>query len=337
MAPPRPAAPADPMPTSDLFGLMAAALAAAGPADPATKPETGEVRFQSDDITAGVPERYRLAPHSFPYTLEPKYDLPQAGVEILALRFPSAVTSAYPDNNTVHAEYFRPKTGTRLPAVVVLDILDGKQVVSRGKALWLAQNGIPSVVVVLPLYGPRRPAGAPRFLSPDVNKSLDNVRQAVLDCRRALAWLATRPEVDPGRLGVVGTSLGSFVAGLVAASEPNVRSACLLLSGGGLVDAFYDHPRAAPVTGVLRLLGISKDKLKATLAPADPLTYADRLRGKRLLLIGASRDDVVPPAALARLWEATGRPKILWFDATHVGAALHAFPALDAVITHLKE
>jgi hypothetical protein len=30
------------------------------------------------------------------------------------------------------------------------------------------------------------------------------------------------------------------------------------------------------------------------------------------------------------------RPKIVWFDSTHVGAAANAFPAMNAVIEHLK-
>jgi hypothetical protein len=84
------------------------------------------------------------------------------------------------------------------------------------------------------------------------------------------------------------------------------------------------------------LLGLKKEKLKAIIDPIDPLTYADRLKPKRLLLIGASRDEVVPPMALKALWQATGQPSIVWLDATHVGAAAYAFPAMKAVIQHVK-
>ena len=65
--------------------------------------------------------------------------------------------------------------------------------------------------------------------------------------------------------------------------------------------------------------------------------YAKWLKPKRLLLIAASRDDVVPPAAMKRLWEATGQPKLIWLDATHVGAAAYVFPTMQAVIAHVKE
>jgi cephalosporin-C deacetylase-like acetyl esterase len=174
------------------------------------------------------------------------------------------------------------------------------------------------------------------MVSPDVDHTVASFRQAVLDNRRALAWLASRPEVDETKLGVVGTSLGSFLAALTAAAEPRVSTVCLLLSGGGLVDAFYDHPKAAPFRRVNEFVGGSKAKLQTLVAPIDPLTYATRLQGKKMLFLGASRDDVVPPEAFKRLWDASGKPTIKWFDATHVGAAAYMFPAMKAMIEHIK-
>ncbi|HVK17076.1 MAG TPA: dienelactone hydrolase family protein [Fimbriiglobus sp.] len=320
-----------------LFLGLLAPLAAVAPA--ASPVATGEVRCACDDERCGVPEPFRLADHTFPYQQQLRYDLEYSGVEVYTVRFPSPVESPHAANNTVHAEYFRPKGAAgKVPAVVVLDILQGNALVSRGAAMWLAQNGIAALAITMPYYGPRRPTeGRHRMLTTDVEASVANVRQTVLDGRRAVAWLAARPEVDADRIGVVGTSLGSFMGGLLAAAEPRVRSACLLLGGGGLVDAFYQHPKTQWLTVALLAVGVTKEKLQRQIAPVDPLTYADRLKGKKLLLIGASRDDIVPPEAMRRLWEATGKPKIVWLDATHVGAAAHVFTAMNAIIAHLKE
>jgi dienelactone hydrolase len=296
------------------------------------------VSFHSDDAKANVPDRFRLAPHEFPAEVTKHFDLTYSGVEVYDVRFPSPVASLHPENNTVYAEYFRPKGKGPFPAVVVLDILDGKQLVSRGEAMWLAQHDVAAMIVYMAYYGPRRPAGTRiRMLSPDVDKSVAAITQSVLDCRRAAAWLASRPELDPDRLGIVGTSLGSFVGGVAAAAEPRFKNVCLLLGGGGLVDAFYDHPKLAGFQALVRIVVGSKERLKKLIDPVDPLTYAEQLKGKRLLLIGASRDDVVPPAAMERLWAATGKPKILWVDATHVGAAFYTFPAMRAVVEHVKQ
>lgn len=316
--------------------LMAGFVPTAGP----DAPHADTVPAPTDADT--VPARFRLPAGPFHADMVRTHDLPGSAVEVFAVRFPSAVASRHGVNNTVHAEYFRPKGVTdRRPAAVVFDILDGAGVVSRGQAVWLAAQGVPAVCVTLPYYGPRRPSLADsggeklRFLSPDIPASLANVRQGVLDGRRAVSWMANRPEVDSERITVVGTSLGSFVAALVAAAEPRVSGACLLLGGGGLVDAFATHPKAAAVLPLLALVGLTKEALQTTIAPVDPLTYADLLKPKRLLMIGASRDDVVPPIALTRLWEATGKPKIVWYDATHVGAAGFGFAAMREIHDHV--
>jgi dienelactone hydrolase len=302
-------------------------------APPVTK---GTIEFLCENDTK-VPERFRLAQHSFEYEFQPKYDLVQSGVQVSTLRFPSPVQSPHEVNNTVHCEYFAPKNKTNVPAVIVLDILDGQQIVSRGEAMWLAQNDIAALVVYMAYYGPRRPTtGKFRMLSTDIEQSVSAVTQTVLDCRRATAWLVNRPEVNPKKLGILGTSLGSFVGGLTAAAEPRINSACLLLGGGDLVNAFYNHPKAEPFRKMNELLGGSQDSLKKLIDPIDPITYANELKTKNLLLIAASRDDVVPPEAMKKLWAATGRQKLIWFDATHVGAVAYVFPAMTAIIEHLK-
>lgn len=172
-------------------------------------------------------------------------------------------------------------------------------------------------------------------MSTNVEQTLAGIRQTVLDCRAAAAWLAARPDVDADRLGLVGTSLGSIVGANVAAAEPRLKNVCLLLPGGGLVDAFYDHPAAKPYTGVIDLLG-GKDGLRRLIAPADPLTYAPQLRQRNLLMVAASRDDVLPPSAAKALWEASGRQQILWVDSTHVGAVAHIVPAMKAITEHVS-
>ena len=75
--------------------------------------------------------------------------------------------------------------------------------------------------------------------------------------------------------------------------------------------------------------------MKALINPIDPLTYADLLKEKKLLMVCASRDDVVPPQAAKALWEATGKQKIVWIDSTHVGAALHTMTMLSEMTEHV--
>lgn len=320
-----------------IFALvLPLALAGAALAEPRPV-QTGTVAFKPIDDQAAVPERYRLDPFEFSYALKPKRRLVVSGIDIYELTFPSPVTSKHPENNTVYAEYFLPQGKGPFPGVVVLDILDGSQVVSRAIATVLASNGIAALCVQMPYYGPRRPPGSRvRLLSADVPQTMDAIRQTVLDNRCAAAWLASRPEIDAKKLGIHGTSLGSFMAALTAEAEPRLHKVSLMLGGGGLVDAYWDHPKAKLYTSVLSAIGTDKEAVKRVIAPADPITCAANLKKRDLLMIAASKDDVVPPAAATALWEATGKQKIVWLNSTHVGAVLYLFDASDHIVRHFK-
>jgi dienelactone hydrolase len=310
------------------LGIAAPALAA--------DVERGMLKVPADDAKSDIVERYRMKDYAGEYKLTPRYDLRHSGVMVYDLTFPSPVKSNVLENNTVYAEYFVPKTQGKYPAVIVLDIMQGNQLIARGEAMWLAQNGVAAIVVLLPYYNERRPLGSKmKLVSTDIVRTLDGIRQGVLDCRCAAAWLAGRPEVNAERLGMVGTSLGSFLTALTSANEPRIKNVCLLLGGGGLVDAYYDHPKAKPVTEWVDLLG-GKALVKKLIAPVDPITYAAQLKGKNLLMVAAKNDEIVPPRAATQLWEATGKQRIIWLDAGHVTAAFYSMSVLCEVRDHVR-
>jgi dienelactone hydrolase len=321
-----------------LLSISALAVTSArGETVPARRsaPEKGTFRFYAIGESRNVPEQYRLGERTFEYELTHKVDLLSAEVRICRLTFPSPVTTPHAENNIVYAEYYRPLAQGRYPGVIVLDITAGDQSLSRRISTYLAQNGVCALFVQMAYYGPRRPPGSRlRLLTTNIDHSLAAVRQTVLDLRVAAAWLESRPEVDARRLGIMGTSLGSFLAALTAEMEPRLGRLAVLLGGGGLVDAYYDHPRAEPYRKVYEALGGSKEKLAARIAPADPLTCACNLKDRRVLLLAGKRDEIVPPKMAVALWKASGLQKIVWFDCTHYGAVLYIAPALRHVLDH---
>jgi hypothetical protein len=108
----------------------------------------------------------------------------------------------------------------------------------------------------------------------------------------------------------------------------------VLLGGGGLVDAYWDDPRAAPFRQLFEALGGTKEIATKIIAPVDPLTCAGNLRDRQVLIIAGRRDDIVPPRATLALWEASGKQKIVWYNCTHYGAALYFVPAMRHVVHH---
>ena len=132
----------------------------------------------------------------------------------------------------------------------------------------------------------------------------------------------------------MGTSLGSFVAALTAEMEPKLSRVCILLGGGGFVDAYYNDPRVAPLRQIYELTGGTKQRIKDWIAPIDPITCAHLLCNRKVLIVGAKNDEIVPPAMAEMLWVATGRQKLLWLDAGHYTAALYLISSLSQVVEH---
>ncbi|MBI1325245.1 abhydrolase domain-containing 18 [bacterium] len=300
--------------------------------------QKGIVNFLPSDAETLVPEIFRQGPSRFQWELKPIRTATRH--HVWALRFPSPLPGEVPANNIVHAEYFLPANpppeGGRYPAAVVLHILGADFPLSRFMAARLADNGIAALFVQLPYYGKRKPADLPevRFLSGDLNRSVMAFRQGVLDIRRAIAWLASRPEVDPKKIHATGISLGGIMAALATAIDPMASGGVFVLAGGGLADILWNLPEkeARTYREAWQKSGRTFDDLSRLVDPFDPLTYADRLRNKRVKMIVAKVDEVVPARSGEALWKAAGEPEIVRYDAGHYSAAAFILPAMRETI-----
>jgi dienelactone hydrolase len=301
--------------------------------------ERGEVVFQPTSEESSVPRLFQLKPETFPYEREPILATPRYRVS--RVRFPSPVTTPSAENNMVHAEFFDPiGYQGRRAAVVVLHILGSDFPLSRYVAARLADRGVAALFLKLPYYGERRPTGGPgpvpvRFLSADIERTMTSMRQGVCDVRRGISWLASRSNVERAELGVVGISLGGIVASLAVAVEPQARMGVFLLAGGDLSRILWEMPETKPFRQSWEASGKGPADLKILTDPYDPLTYAGRLSGKRVLLIAGKVDEVVPPASTLALWNAAGRPAIRWYECGHYSAIGYLLPAIRATVDFL--
>jgi fermentation-respiration switch protein FrsA (DUF1100 family) len=137
------------------------------------------------------------------------------------------------------------------------------------------------------------------------------------DAGAALAYLAGRPEVDPGRRVYLGESLGAAVALRLAVERP---PAALVLRSpfASLAEVGRLHYPLVPVSLLLR------DRY-------DSAAIAGRLTAP-LLVVAGGRDRIVPASHSRRLFAAAPQPKrmVVLDGADHNDHELHAGPRLLA-------
>lgn len=291
----------------------------------------GEIHFEPGSGEAKVPELFRLEAASFSFRQRPLKTV-ATGYDVWELTFPSPVETPHVENNTVHCEYFRPQTPGKHPAVIVLHILGGDFDLSRLFARQLAREGVAALFLKLPYYGPRRPEGVRvRMVSEDPRATVAGMRQAILDIRRGVSWLAAQEEVDEGRLGIFGISLGGITSALALAAEPRLTSGCLMLAGGDVAQVAWDNPELAKLRQRWTEQGGTKEEFLDLWRNIDPVTYAQLARGKQILMLNARQDEVIPPKCTESLWHALGEPEIVWYEAGHFSAMRFIFDGLGRV------
>jgi dienelactone hydrolase len=300
--------------------------------DAAERALSGIVRYSPPADESNVPERFRLSAHSFEYHEAPLGEISE-DLAISLVTFPSPIATLVESNNTVHCEYYRPlgaDEANPAPGVIVLHILGGDFELARLFCNAMAHRGTAALFLKMPYYGPRRdPASPRRMISPDPRETVEGMTQAVLDIRRAAAWLGHRPEVDEANLGIFGISLGGITGALALTAEPRLQNACLLLAGGDIARVAWESRELEKVRRQWLERGGSKEEFLELMKIVDPATYAANARGRRILMLNAKEDEVIPPECTVSLWKGFGEPEIEWYDGGHYSVIWRLFSALS--------
>ena len=216
------------------------------------------------------------------------------------LTFPSAVETPHAANNTVYARFFpndSPKGRRR--AVLVLPQWNADANGHVGLCQLLNRFGLSALRLTLPYHHNRKPAELRRadfIVSANVGRTMQVCRQAVLDARRAIAWLSQQ---GYDSIGILGTSLGSCLSMLTAAHEPLVKAAALNHISPYFADVVWEGLSTAHVRNGLEG-HIELDQLRRIWLPISPFPYLERVRDKRILLVYA-RYDLTFPVRLSRM------------------------------------
>lgn len=175
-----------------------------------------------------------------------------------------------------------------------------------------------------------------------VDRNTYSYRGFYVDAWRAVDVLLSRPEVDPKRIGITGSSQGGALTIVTAAMRTEIRAAA---AGApylcGMMDAIkltHSYPYQE-INDYLRLYPEREPLVRKTLAYFDGINFADRIRCPIIVNIGLN-DDVCPPETGYAVFNAMSCPKQLYeySDCAHdAGTAWHAAIVGEFLRRELKE
>ncbi len=229
----------------------------------------------------------------------------------------------------VPALLFLPLKASKAPCLVILHGLGGSKEMMAGLARFAAGAGYASLVIDEYGQGER----TPDHTGTQAEQLARAVRQTVVDVRRGLDYLGTRPDINAQKIGLVGISLGAIIGTVTAGVDPRLKATALVSGGGdwGLILKTLSSRHA--VVGGRSTAGFQQadwTKLSAFLAPEDPLTFAPHIAPRSLLMLHGRKDDTIVPQAAQELFDAARQPKeIQWFAPYgHVPPPEVVYPAL---------
>jgi len=264
------------------------------------------------------------------------------------LTWTSAVRTPTPENNTARARFFPEvkkggAVGARRAVVMLPQWNAGPE--SHGELCRIfARLGIAALRLTLPYHEARNEPmneRADHLVSPNIGRSLQSMRQAVLDTRAAVQWLSQQ---GYEHVGIMGTSIGSCVAFLTFTHEPLLKAGVFNHVSGYVADVVW---RGLSTRHVRQGIGahVTLAELREAWLPISPLAFVDRLKltPPRPIRFICARHDLTFPVDLSQGIidgvRASGHPlDVVWLPCGHYTLGQTPWKHLDGwkIVTFLR-
>jgi dienelactone hydrolase len=255
------------------------------------------------------------------------------------LTWTSAIKTPSAENNIARARLFparRERKRKPRAAVVVLPQWNA-QPDSHVEACRIFNGlGITALRLTLPYHEERRPPELERadyLVGSNIGRTIQSMRQAVLDTRAAVRWLQ-----DQGfeRIGILGTSIGSCIGFLAFAHDPAIDVGVFNHVSGYVADVVWQGISTQHVREGIET-DLTVDELREFWTPISPVPFIPRLgRMKpRPIRFIAAKYDLTFPIDLT--WQVIAEVKahgidldLVWLPCGHYTTAEMPWKAIDA-------
>ncbi|MFU2157824.1 hypothetical protein [Caldisericum sp. AR60] len=269
------------------------------------------------------------------------YDIPQAKVEfkeenyktfnnykIIRIISNSILASNFKENDTNIAYLFLPMSSFFDRVVILLHGM-GKRNKRHLEYFGhrFAKIGIPLIMPILPFHNERKITGykdGEKFLADDIEASIRNYRQAIVDIRINLNYLDRKGLAKNGYT-LAGFSFGGMIGTILMGIEKRIRNGMLVATGGDfeyitwkslatqIIRKKYETETDYETYGctyekckelhkdyweILKKIkttnDIDKIEFKKGCFLFDPLTFAPLINGRKVIIVRAIFDEIFP-------------------------------------------
>lgn len=183
-------------------------------------------------------------------------------------------------------------------------------------ARWMATHGIEVWIPRLPHHMERTLPGrvsGELCLSSDLARTVDSIRQGVVETRLLIEWLRRRGN---GRCGLWGVSLGGWIASLAATVPVEIDALVLWAPVADPETTLWESSLARDIRAAIAASGLRRGA-DLGLERFAPRARRLRLDPNRMLIVGGRHDRVVAPWTLSQLAHAW-RGAVWWVPHGHI-------------------
>ena len=254
-----------------------------------------------------------------------------------AVDFPTARPNGFAGSKTVLGDYFCPQNASKVPLVILVHGMGDRSVMPcKLLARTLVKRGMACFILYLVFHERRMPeAIKEHFPKMTANEWFESYEISVTDIRQVVDWASTRQEINAEKVSVIGISLGGFISAIAMGLDQRIKAGVFVVSAGNsekmtrnslILKKQYKYNEAEyhqNQTRYEQYLAEVAEKGFENVTPAkksyltDPMTFACYLRNRPLLMVNALWDEMIPREAALDMWQACGKPPIMWLPATH--------------------
>lgn len=227
---------------------------------------------------------------------------------------------------TVHDVSYGSPKGGRVPAYLVVPRGEGPfagiifvhwgqgdRSEFLSEALGYARSGAVSLLIDAPDNRPDFP-GSGFVATP--TREYETYVQLVVDARRGVDLLRSRPDVDSSRIGYVGHSLGATWGGALAGVEKRIKAYVLMGGLPTVTDFSGDDALSAYV--MKRYSAEQRERFADSLRPIDPERFVGSATPARVYFQFARWDAYISRAFAERFVRAASSPReARWYPTSH--------------------